>query len=580
MAITDEIVGWFDPAAKERRLVARAKTEIVQETRRTIRATRGYDGARHDRFTRDWRTTGGSAAAEITADLPTLRNRSRDLVRNNPYVASAVRQLVANLVGDGIEARAVHSDPRIQALAQSEYLKWARSKVDGRHDFYGNQRLACFAMVEGGDAGVIWSPENGIPDAVMTVVEGDLLESPQAYLPIFGGPRIIGGVEFSGGKRVAYHLLDEHPGDSFFGLRRKTRPVSAEHFDHVFNPTRPGQPRGVPWIAPSMKVVRILQELDQSIATKKRMQACIGIIRTLSADTDDDVDTGTEDVEGGETPVGGSPAFDRLSPGMVVEGIPGETFTAFQPTADGDSDTWARQQLRSVAAGMGLPDYLMTGDVSSANYSSLRAGKIAFHTLLDDIQQNVLIPHLLDPAFTRLMRRKALELREPRLTECTAIWTPPPRAWVDPVKDVAAKIMEERAGYVNLPESLAERGIEWNAHLAERALVNGELDRLGIILDTDPRQVSRAGLTQARAAGSTIPTLNGPVDEEGRGQAVVPEVVGFFGRMIDAIESGDAAALNAGFVEAALAVRAGDPAKATIIAALTGADEPENRTPA
>ena len=142
-----------------------------------MRTTRGYDGARHDRLFRDWRAGPGNADAEINADLPTLRNRSRDLVRNNPYVASAVRQLVANLVGDGIEARAVHSDPVIQAMAQRVYLEWARSKVDGRHDFYGNQRLATFAMVESGDAGVVWSPENGVPDAVMTVVEGDMLES-------------------------------------------------------------------------------------------------------------------------------------------------------------------------------------------------------------------------------------------------------------------------------------------------------------------------------------------------------------------------------------------------------------------
>jgi hypothetical protein len=50
--------------------------------------------------------------------------------------------------------------------------------------------------------------------------------------------------------------------------------------------------------------------------------------------------------------------------------------------------------------------------------------------------------------------------------------------------------------------------------------------------------------------------------------------------MIEALEGGDAAAINEGFVEAAKALRAEDPtgpAKAAIIAALTGADEPENR---
>lgn len=576
MALSDEIVGWFNPAEKQRRLTARAKADMIQETRRAMRPTRGYDAARQDRLFRDWRTGPGSADTEINADLPTLRNRSSDLVRNNPYVASAVRQLVANLVGDGIEARAVHPDPLIQALAQKVYLEWARSKVDGRHDFYGNQRLATFAMIERGDSGVVWSAENGVPDAVMTVVEGDLIESPHASLFNRGGPKIVAGVEFANGRRVAYHLLEDHPGDTTFGTTRKTHRVDAEHFDHLFNPTRPGQTRGVPWIAPSMKVVRALQELDQSISTKKRMQACIGIIRTLSED-DEDVDVGTEEVEGDERPAGGTPAFDRLSPGMVVEGLPGEQFTAFQPTADGDSDAWARQQLRSVAAGMGLPDYLMTGDVSQANYSSLRAAKIAFNTLLDDIQQNVLIPHLLDPAFARLMKRKALELGQPKLAEVTAIWTPPPRAWVDPVKDVAAKIMEQRAGFENMREALAERGIEWREHFNERAEIQKVITDLGLVLDTDPSRVNGSGALQP-STGWVKPKITDGGDE--RGQLIAQDTVSFFGRMIDALESGDTAALNAGFVEAAMDVRAGNPAKATIIAALTGADEPENRTAA
>ena len=570
----DTVIGWVSPEAQQRRLVARAKTEMVQEARRSLRASRGYDAARNDRLTRDWRAGPGSADAEINADLPTLRNRSSDLSRNNPYVASAVRQLVANLVGDGIEARAVHSDPVIQALGQKVYLAWARSKVDGRHDFYGNQRLATFAMIERGDAGVIWSADKGVPDAIMTVVEGDLIESPHAGMFSRGGPRIVAGVEFASGRRVAYHLLEEHPGDTVFGVSRKTRRVDAEHFDHLFNPTRPGQTRGVPWIAPSMKVVRALQELDQSIATKKRMQACIGLIRNLSADAEEEPETGTDIAEGDERESSRSPALDRLSPGMVVEGIPGETFTAFQPTADGDSDTWARQQLRSVAAGMGVPDYLMTGDVSQANYSSLRAAKIAFNTLLDDIQQNVLIPHLLDPAFARLMKRKALELNQPKLAEVTAIWTPPPRAWVDPVKDVAAKIMEQRAGFENLREALAERGIEWREHLAERAEIQKVIVDLGLVLDTDPSRVNGSGALQP-STGWVRPAVSATADE--RQHSVSADVVGFFGRMIDAMESGNAAGINAGFVEAALAARSGDTAKATIIAALTGADEPENR---
>jgi hypothetical protein len=43
----------------------------------------------------------------------------------------------------------------------------------------------------------------------------------------------------------------------------------------------------------------------------------------------------------------------------------------------------------------------MTGDVSQANYSSLRAAMLGSWALLDDWQQNVFIPHLVRPAVIR-----------------------------------------------------------------------------------------------------------------------------------------------------------------------------------
>ncbi|WP_292089519.1 phage portal protein [Brevundimonas sp.] len=576
MGFIDGIISEISPAWGARRAANRAKETVLTEARRSVSGRRGYDGARQSRFSRDWRTGGGTADAEISPDLSTLRNRSRDLARNNPYIASAVRQLVANLVGDGIEARAVHADPELQRIAQEVYDEWARSPVDGRHDWYGVQRLAVRTMIEGGDICTVWSERDGIPDARMTLMEGDQLASPLQGL-INREPRIQDGVEYdTEGTRAAYHFLTAHPGDPVGGIIRKTRRVSADHVDHMFDATRVGQTRGVPWLCPSIRKVRELQELADAIRTKKRLQACIGIIRTLSADESEEIDDGAEgDVEAGERDTSGSPALERMSPGMVVEGLPGESFTTIQPTADGDSDVFYRQEWGSVAASLGVPEHLMTGDVSKANYSSLRAATVSFWTLLDDWQANIIVPFLLDPAFKRLMRRKALELRQPRLVEVKAEWTPPPRFWVDPVKDVAAQIMEERAGYVNKPEVLARRGINWRSHFLERAMVDKESDRLGLAFDTDPRKINGTGAVQP-AAGFILPKA---VSEDR--SAVDLTTASFFGRMLEAIEAGDHATVNNGFVEAALANRSGNPsgpAMVAIIAALTGADEPENRT--
>ena len=52
---------------------------------RTFR--RGYTGAMVSRLTSDWMSTQASADAEIRGNLRRLRDRSREMVRNNPYTA-------------------------------------------------------------------------------------------------------------------------------------------------------------------------------------------------------------------------------------------------------------------------------------------------------------------------------------------------------------------------------------------------------------------------------------------------------------------------------------------------------------
>src|SRR5262245_45424853 len=81
------------PAWALRRLQSRYAFE-------TLRGS--YEAARVGRRTRGWRTTSGSANSETRNALPRMRDRSRDLVRNNPYAAAGLDVLIAYQVGTGI----------------------------------------------------------------------------------------------------------------------------------------------------------------------------------------------------------------------------------------------------------------------------------------------------------------------------------------------------------------------------------------------------------------------------------------------------------------------------------------------
>jgi hypothetical protein len=84
-------------------------------------------------------------------------------------------------------------------------------------------------------------------------------------------------------------------------------------------------------------------------------------------------------------------------------------------------------------------------------------------------------------------------------------WTAPPAPMVDPSTEGLAYMRNIRAGLITLYETIRERGYDPDEFLDEVAAGNKKLDELGIILDCDPRQMSQAGLTQGRPAGTLPP---------------------------------------------------------------------------
>ena len=60
---------------------------------------RGFQGAMYNRLVADWITASTSMDAEIRKDLKRLRDRSRDLVRNNDYARGFLVDVESNVIG-------------------------------------------------------------------------------------------------------------------------------------------------------------------------------------------------------------------------------------------------------------------------------------------------------------------------------------------------------------------------------------------------------------------------------------------------------------------------------------------------
>ena len=458
--------------------------------RMALREIRQYDAAAAGRRTQGWRRTGASANREVRQGLVQLRNGARELVRNNKYAASAVRQIVANMVGDGITATAKHADPVIQQRAQDEYDRWAEGKVDDQLDWYGVQKMTARSVVEGGETLLSWGPDSDGPDGMVRGLEGDYLDHLKQTFSL-GGPRIDQGVGFdANGVRAEYWLFDTHPGE-IGGYGAASKAYSAANIDHVYEMLRWGQPRGISWFAPVAMDLRDGADVEDAVRMKKKVEACLALVLTPQ---EGGAGSPLAAQQGQDDPT--RPAIETLRPGMVFRTRPGETVSTLNPTSTGGEVEFLRHQLMGVSANL-APYHLVSGDPSQSNYSQVRAQLLGFWANLDDWQHNMMLPLMCLPAFQRRMRRLAYQTGDKRFLRVKAEWAMPVRRLIDPIKDLAGEEIEIRGGLKSMLKALSERGINPERHIKEIAAFNELADAAGVVLDTDPRRVTDTGVLQA-----------------------------------------------------------------------------------
>ena len=462
--LLDQAISALSPAWGLRRERARSALDILHK--------RSYDGAKTGRRTGGWTTGSTSADSEIAPALNKLRDRSRDLVRNNPYGARAASIFCSNIVGTGLIAKV----PK----AQDVWDTWCRQcDADGMIDFYGIQALVVRTLFEAGECLIryrVRRPEDGMAVPLsLQVLEPDFLDSAKTGATS-GGGYIRDGIEYNGiGQRVAYYIFNQHPGDNGKGGKAlSTSRVPAEDVLHIFERHRPGQNRGVPRLASAMLRMRDLDDYEEAELVRKGIESCFAAFVT----TEEDGQT-----LGAASVAESGVRVESMAAGMVQYLKPGQDITFGAPQSSGDYGAYTRTQLRAIAAGVGLTYEQLTGDLSGVNYSSIRAGMVEFHRTVDALQWLTLVPMMLDPIYRRwaVMAKSLRAVAED--TPETVRWTPPRRQWVDPLKDVNAARNEISAGITSLSETIRGRGEDPEKVFAEIAEERARMDELGIVSD-------------------------------------------------------------------------------------------------
>ncbi|MBF0615171.1 MAG: phage portal protein, partial [Magnetococcales bacterium] len=242
----------------------------------------GYEAAASGRRLGNWQPGNDSANNLLFRDADLMRARARDLVRRNAWAFNAVDSLVSNLVGTGIKPRSTHPDAAFKERIHLLWQEWTQeADAHGVQGFYGLQALAVRAMVEGGEV-LARLRDRDSRDGLSVPLQIQLLEP--EHLPFTlnrdlpNGNRIRAGIEFDRiGRRVAYHLYREHPGERVMGagMFGDPVPVPASEVVHLFRPLRPGQIRGEPWLTQAMVRLHELDQYDDAELVRKKTAALV-----------------------------------------------------------------------------------------------------------------------------------------------------------------------------------------------------------------------------------------------------------------------------------------------------------------
>lgn len=465
----------ISPLANNPRIVQPDDTQqALAVGRATLKFMARYDAAGRGKRVAGW-TPPSSGPNTALQGLQTIRDRSRDSVRNDWTGESLIQKWATTLIGIGITPRfrrVLDKARKLEILDRwADFVKQA--DADGVLNLYGMQTLVVRAWLESGEvfARRRWRFTD---EGLSTPTQVQLLESDM--LPMFSATTYEGmpaanvikdGIEFNKrGRRIAYWFYKEHPGDADFSATPSADTlvrVRAEDVAHIYEPHRPGQRRGVSILAPVMMRLRNTGSYEDTTLERQNLaNLWVGFItRSLPEfdpnDVDNDTTAGLQRVVDSD-----GNGLIPLRPGLVQELEDGQDFKFANPPEAGTTySDYIRTNHLGTSAGGGMPYELFSGDIAGISDRALRVVLNEYRRFASQRQWHIVIPQFCQRVVDWFVDAEVFngtvgveEADSVRRVE----HAPHGWAYIHPTQDVQGKKMEVDAGFRSRSSVVGETG--------------------------------------------------------------------------------------------------------------------------
>jgi lambda family phage portal protein len=425
--------------------------------------SRAWNAAKASGLTMDWIMANTKIDDEIKQSIVRMRGLARDLCQNNSYAIKTIREIGLNVAGPtGFKLFAkpykVNGDIDQEAKdkieeAWTEFCKKQYFTIKGRES--GAVAQFNWAKQLPRDGELIIRKLRGRQfnkfGFTLQQIEPDYLDE-RYNARLDNGNYVVMGVEFNEwGQRVAYHFKMENG-------RRFT--LDAKEVIHVFMNERSDQSRGMTSLAPVMLLMQMAAGYEEAGLIKVRSAATnLGwFYRDITSEqllTDPNL----------KKQVGANNGnFEIPMAPNTAKALPvGWKFEAYDPSfPDAMHDAFMKNIKRQIASGVGISYPVLANDLENVNYSSARVGLLdereeykAMQSFFIDNVLNEIFPDWLDASISS----GELKLDYNKIQNYqNVVWVGRRWGWVDPEKDIRAKILAINAGLESIPNALAEIG--------------------------------------------------------------------------------------------------------------------------